>query len=107
MGIFGPSNPMYDNGTVARSDEGIAAYAAMVAAYARRYQEQAVAGEFLIELVNEPNGGGGYSNATLYAELVATTAVAVRAAMPSKVAAAAVQIVGCVTNVIEGLIIQC
>lgn len=107
MGIFGPSNPLYDNGTVARSDEGITAYAAMVAAYARRYQEQAVAGEFLIELVNEPNGGGGYSNATLYAELVATTAVAVRAAMPSKDAAAAVQIVGCVTNVIEGLIQQC
>jgi hypothetical protein len=82
IGILSPSNPLYAAvGTNVVSDEGIDAYAAMMASFASRYQHR-FNGTLLLEVVNEPNSTPEYVNATKYAQLVAATASACHATEP-------------------------
>ena len=83
VAIFGASNPLYDQGVDVHTAGGIAAYGNWCAATALRYRSQVQAGVLLLELVNEPNLGVYGDNASLYAQLVATAAIAVKSAAPA------------------------
>lgn len=89
ISILGDWNPLYSAGPEEvgphlTNASSIAAFARFGRAVAARYSRDGV----LFELINEPNTGGGYKNASLYAEVALAAGGAIRSA-GGKVAAPA------------------
>lgn len=89
IAILGDWNPLYSAGPEEigphlTNASSIAAFARFGRAVAARYSRD----EVLLELINEPNTGGGYTNASLYAEVALAAGSAIHSA-GGKVAAPA------------------
>ena len=96
LAIMDATNAMFDGGHPVRSAAAIEAYGHWVGNFTARYSAQTAAGMVLLEITNEPNGGGGYKhNATAYSLLVAAAATAAHSAVPTA------QIVGPATECID------
>jgi beta-glucosidase/6-phospho-beta-glucosidase/beta-galactosidase len=85
IAILGDCNPLYmkapcglHHGPHLVDGRSIAAFAAFGRAFATHYSKSNR--PLLIELINEPNTGGGYLNASLYAEVALAAGTAIRSA---------------------------
>ena len=77
-------HPLYDDGKPPASPEAVRAYGYWVGNFTQHYAAEVATAQIVVEITNEPNGGGGYKhNASNYARIVEAAAISAHAAVPT------------------------
>jgi hypothetical protein len=77
-------HPLYDAGKPPASPEAVRAYGFWVGNFTQHYVAEVASAQIVVEITNEPNGGGGYKlNASNYARIVEAAATAAHGAVPA------------------------